>query len=196
MAAFTAVVVALLIIPAVQSFSVASDDAPLSFDWASASGFKTAAIPTYLNQVNPSMDRESPIHDAVFKRMGSLGAKLVRYLHWSHSQAPFPELEEGNFNFTLADQYVTDFMACKNAEDSVINFDAAPAWLHVDKDLGKPLRDPTGRELGEWISRIVSWYTKGGFTDTRTGKKYTSNFQYRWRNYEVLNVTSCSMPAA
>ena len=48
-------------------------------------------------------------------------------------------------------------MACNNAEDSVINFDAAPAWLHEGKDLGKPLRDPTGRELGEWISRILSW---------------------------------------
>eukprot|EP00937_MAST-01D_sp_MAST-1D-sp2_P007533 g7533.t1 len=161
----------------------------LNFRWehTRASDFRTSAIPTYLNQVNPSMDRESPIHDAVFSRMDSLGAKLVRYLHWSHSQAPFPELQEGVFNFTLTDQYVEDFMSCANAEESVINFDAAPSWLHEGGDLSRPLRDPTGRELGEWISRIVSWYTKGGFSDARTGKNYTSNFNFRWRNYEVLN---------
>ena len=52
--------------------------------------------------------------------------------------------------------YQADFMACNNAEDSVINFDAAPSWLHEGGDLSRPLRDPTGRELGEWISRIVS----------------------------------------
>lgn len=143
--------------------------------------------PLTLTQVNPSMDRESPIHDPVFKNMDNLGAKLVRYLHWSHSQAPFPEDTEGIFNWTLTDQYVEDFMACKNAQDSVINFDAAPAWLHTNSDLSQPLRDNTGTELGEWISRIVSWYTKGGFTDKRTGKVYKSDFHYQWTNYEVLN---------
>lgn len=106
------------------------------------------------------MDRQSPIHDNVFAKMNRLGANLVRYLHWSHSQAPFPEQKEGVFNFELADEYVLDFMACKNAQDSVINFDAAPAWLHEGGDARKPLRDPSGRELGEWISRILSWYTK------------------------------------
>ena len=159
----------------------------ITVDWASAPDNTAVAIPTYLDQVNPSMDRESPMHDAVFNRIDKLGAKLVRYLHWSHSQAPFPEQVEGVFNFTLTDEYVMDFMACKNAVGSVMNFDAAPCWLHQDKDCSKPLRDPTGTELGEWISRIISWYTKGGFTDKRTGKEYHSPHHLAWENYEVLN---------
>ena len=194
--------------------------AAVELDWASPQT-TALAIPTYLDQVNPSMDRESPMHDAVFSRIDKLGAKLVRYLHWSHSQAPFPELVEGVFNFTLTDQYVLDFMACKNAAGSVMNFgehdcaarinfldlrrseglfpparatacghhhaDAAPCWLHEEQDCAKPLRDPTGVQLGEWLSRIISWYTKGGFTDKRSGTVYTSPHKFVWENYEVLN---------
>eukprot|EP01052_Picozoa_sp_SAG31_P027035 SAG31_NODE_2497_length_5598_cov_3.904710_5_plen_452_part_00 len=173
-------------VPRAAATYTAGGTAAVEFDWASPQT-TALAIPTYLDQVNPSMDRESPMHDAVFSRIDKLGAKLVRYLHWSHSQAPFPELAEGVFNFTLTDQYVLDFMACKNAVGSVMNFDAAPCWLHEGHDCAKPLRDPTGVELGEWISRIISWYTKGGFTDKRTGKVYTSPHKLAWENYEVLN---------
>eukprot|EP01047_Picozoa_sp_COSAG01_P071741 COSAG01_NODE_11216_length_1980_cov_1.772993_2_plen_397_part_00 len=147
----------------------------------------TLAIPTYLDQVNPSMDARSPMHDAAFQRMDKLGAKLVRYLHWSASQAPFPETQEGVFNFTAMDQYVLDFMNCSNALSAVMNFDAGPCWLHLSGDCRKPLRDTSGKEYGEWISRIISWYTKGGFTDVRTGKVYQSPHHLRWQNYEVLN---------
>ena len=44
------------------------------------------------------------------------GAKLVRYLHWSASQAPFPEQEEGVFNFTYVRAHVrvhtVELLAC------------------------------------------------------------------------------------
>ena len=33
----------------------------------------------------------------------------------------------------------------------------------------------------------MGWYTKGGFTDTRTGKVYTSPHHLQWQYYEVLN---------
>ena len=98
----------------------------VAVDWSAPAAATTTAIPTYLDQVNPSMDRASPMHDAAFSRMDKLGAKLVRYLHWSSSQAPFAELEEGKFNFTKMDEYVLDFLACKNAPGSVMNFDAGP----------------------------------------------------------------------
>eukprot|EP00929_Paragymnodinium_shiwhaense_P034939 TRINITY_DN18959_c0_g1_i1.p1 TRINITY_DN18959_c0_g1~~TRINITY_DN18959_c0_g1_i1.p1 ORF type:complete len:495 (+),score=39.92 TRINITY_DN18959_c0_g1_i1:86-1570(+) len=159
----------------------------VTIDWNSPPAAIADAIPTYLNQVNPSMDRQCPMHDKVFSRMNHLGARMVRYLHWSSSQAPFPELEEGVFDFNLTDEYIADFMACRNAEDSVFNFDAPPKWLHVNSDYDQPLRDMTGREVGEWISRILGWYTKGGFLDSRTGRRYSSPHRFRWRNYEVLN---------
>ena len=119
--------------------------------------------------------------------MNALGAKFSRYLHWSYSEAPFPELEPGKFNFTLCDQYVLDFFAVRNAQTALINFDAAPGWLHVGGNLDGPLRDPSGVELGQWISRILSWYTKGGFHDPRTNTSYKSPHHLDWRNYEVLN---------
>ena len=54
--------------------------AVVAVDWsAPPQQASVAAIPTYLDQVNPSMDRTSPMHDAVFSRMDKLGAKLVRY---------------------------------------------------------------------------------------------------------------------
>ena len=158
----------------------------ISPDWGSVL-VNTPAIPTFAQVVNPSIDRASPVHDAIIARMNALGATLSRYLHWSHSEAPFPELEPGKFNFTLCDQYVLDFMAVRNAQTALINFDAAPAWLHVGNDLDQPLRDSSGKGLGEWISRILSWYTKGGFHDSRTNITYTSPHRLKWRNYEVLN---------
>eukprot|EP00747_Dinoflagellata_sp_TGD_P115601 gnl/TRDRNA2_/TRDRNA2_172196_c0_seq16.p1 gnl/TRDRNA2_/TRDRNA2_172196_c0~~gnl/TRDRNA2_/TRDRNA2_172196_c0_seq16.p1 ORF type:complete len:589 (+),score=46.55 gnl/TRDRNA2_/TRDRNA2_172196_c0_seq16:73-1839(+) len=163
----------------------------IGVDWSAPPLQFTEGVPTYLNQVNPSMDRECPIHDAVFKRMCTLGTKMVRYLHWGAPPpgAPFPEMTEGVFNFTHTDEYVLDFMQCPNAEDSVINFDmwGGPKWLHWNNSNDYALRDPTGVEFGEWISRIVSWYTKGGFTDSRTGRVYKSGHYFNWTNYEVMN---------
>eukprot|EP00747_Dinoflagellata_sp_TGD_P115612 gnl/TRDRNA2_/TRDRNA2_172196_c0_seq6.p1 gnl/TRDRNA2_/TRDRNA2_172196_c0~~gnl/TRDRNA2_/TRDRNA2_172196_c0_seq6.p1 ORF type:complete len:604 (+),score=51.14 gnl/TRDRNA2_/TRDRNA2_172196_c0_seq6:73-1884(+) len=163
----------------------------IGVDWSAPPLQFTEGVPTYLNQVNPSMDRECPIHDAVFKRMCTLGTKMVRYLHWGAPPpgAPFPEMTEGVFNFTHTDEYVLDFMQCPNAEDSVINFDmwGGPKWLHWNNSNDYALRDPTGVEFGEWISRIVSWYTKGGFTDSRTGRVYKSGHYFKWKHYEVLN---------
>ena len=116
----------------------------VAIDWAATPAALALAIPTYLDQVNPSMDRASPMHDVAFRRMDKLGAKLVRYLHWSSSQAPFAELQEGVFNFSKMDEYVLDFMACENAPGSVMNFDAGPCWLHQGADCARLLRDPTG----------------------------------------------------
>ena len=44
------------------------------------------------------------------------------------------------------------------------------------------LRDATGTELGCWLSKIVSWYTKGGFD-----AKHRSAYHYAWRHFEVFN---------
>ena len=50
------------------------------------------------------------------------------------------------FWLACRDEYVLDFMACKNAPGSVMNFDAGPCWLHQAAECSKPLRDPTGVE--------------------------------------------------
>ena len=46
--------------------------------------------------------------------------------------------------------------------------------------------DPTGVDAGNYFSRIISWYTKGGFVD-ELGVKHVSNYSYAWKYWEVLN---------
>ena len=87
------------------------------------------------------------------------------------------------FNFTKMDEYVLTSRLQERA-GPVMNFDAGPCWLHEGSDCSVA-RDATGKEYGEWISRIISWYTKGGFTDTRPGKKYTAA-PLHVENYEIL----------
>jgi hypothetical protein len=48
------------------------------------------------------------------------------------------------------------------------------------------LRDPTGKELGDYFGRLVSWYTNGGFTD-ENGKRHESGNHYTFPFWEVLN---------
>ena len=42
-----------------------------------------------------------------------------------------------------------------------------------------------GKKAGEYFSRIVSWYTKGGFVD-ELGVRHVSNHSYSWKYWEVL----------
>ena len=155
-------------------------DAPL------ASG--VTAIPTYLDQVNSvTMSRDSKTHDAVFARIRELGADHIRYLHWDPMPMSYPERfppKDGktSWDFSGIDPYVEDFMANTVGHDSVINF--APVGAFLTNSTG--YRDPTGVAAGEYFSRIISWYTKGGFVD-ELGIKHISNHTYDWKYWEVLN---------
>ena len=51
---------------------------------------------------------------------------------------------------------------------------------------GTELRDPSGKELGDYYGRLVSWYVNGGFTD-ENGKRHESGYHYRLPVWEVLN---------
>lgn len=52
----------------------------IDVDWSAEPTAVASAIPTFLDQVNPSMDRTSPMHDVAFKRMDKLAAKMVGLL--------------------------------------------------------------------------------------------------------------------
>ena len=163
----------------------------------------TPAIATYLDQVNPSMAPSSPVHDAVFARVAELNASMVRYLHWDPFVAlSFPARLAPNcsaggagasWNFSLIDPLVEDFMAASGCGESptgcVFNFSPLPAWM---LDGGGP-RDHSGAEAGEYFSRIVSWYTKGGFVD-ECGLQRSSGFRFRFATWEVLNEVDYSSP--
>ena len=149
---------------------------------------RVTAIPTYLDQVNPvTMSRSAPIHDAVFTHIRELGADHVRYLHWDPFALSYPlpgppVHGKTTWDFTGIDPYVDDFMSASEGHDSVINF--APMYRWGVNESG--FVDPTGVQAGEYFSRIISWYTKGGFVD-ELGAKHVSNHSYTWKYWEVLN---------
>ena len=83
-----------------------------------------------------------------------------------------------------------------------MNFSTIPAWMFKtehpvsypsdpDKPVwnytqGTELRDPSLKELGDYYGRLVSWYTKGGFTD-ELGHRHASGHQFHIDYWEVFN---------
>ena len=69
-----------------------------------------------------------------------------------------------------------DFLAATEGHSTVMNFSTIPAWLFkTDKPVtypadpnqvvwdytqGTELRDPSGKELGDYYARLVSWYVE------------------------------------
>ena len=79
------------------------------------------------------------------------------------------------WNFTEADPYVISFMEASKGHDSLISWTPLPPWLaalHARADFGTL--------LGQYFSRIISWYTKGGMHD-EIGVFHASGHNYSWR---------------
>ncbi len=84
----------------------------------------------------------------------------------------------------------------------ILNFSTIPAWLFKtpkpveypqdpnkvtwNYTQGTELRDPSGKELGDYYGRLVSWYVNGGFTD-EYGKRHASGHHFEIPYWEVLN---------
>jgi len=164
--------------------------------------------PTLQVVVNPPLRRGSPIHDRAFESLRALGCDYVRYVPW----LPYPrlgvaELEppvngKTSWDFSLIDPMTADFMDATAGHSVMLNFSTIPQWMFKtekpvsypdDPDTpiwnysqGNELRDPTGKEVGDYYARLVSWYTKGGFTD-EAGVRHESGHKYKIDYWEVLN---------
>lgn len=179
----------------------------VTIDWG-----KTIIIsrstPTLQVVVNPMLRRGSRIHDAAFDAVKNLGADYVRYVPW----LPYPKLAVAelepptatgtSWDFTLIDPLTKDFLASTEGHSTVMNFSTMPAWLfQTDKPVtypadayqvnwdytqGTELKDPSGKQLGDYYGRLVSWYTRGGFID-ENGKRHVSGYHYTFPIWEVLN---------
>ncbi len=158
--------------------------------------------------VNPMLRQGSPIHDGSFAALKQLGANYVRYVPWE----PYPRLavaelepptpEKTSWDFSLIDPMTKDFLEATDGHSTVMNFSTIPTWLFkTDKPVtypadpnqvvwdytqGTDLKDPSGKQLGEYYGRIVSWYTRGGFKD-ENGKEHKSGYHYKFPVWEVLN---------
>ena len=158
--------------------------------------------------VTPLMLRNSPMRDKVWRALKDLNAEYVRYVPW----LPYPKLavaeldppQNGvtSWDFSLIDPFTIDFLEATRGHSVMLNFSTIPAWMFKtpkpvryptdpkravwDYTRGTDLRDPSMKELGDYYSRLVSWYTKGGFVD-EFGKRHDSGHRYKWDYWEVLN---------
>jgi hypothetical protein len=179
----------------------------ISVDW-NKNVLVSRSTPTLQVVVNPMLRAGSPIHDGAFQALKDLGADYVRYVPW----LPYPRLgvaelepptkRSTSWDFTLIDPMTKDFLSATEGHSTVMNFSTIPAWLFkTDKPVtypsdpnqvtwsytqGTELKDPSGKDLGDYYARLVSWYTKGGFTD-ENGKEHTSGYHYTFPVWEVLN---------
>ena len=166
------------------------------------------STPTLQVVVNPPLRPGQPLGAAAYKAVKELGADYVRYVPW----LPYPKLavaelepptaEKTSWDFGLIDPMTKDFFAATEGHATVVNFSTMPAWLFKTEEpvaypedanlvtwkytQGTELRDPTGKELGDYYARLVSWYVDGGFTD-ELGKRHESGYHYKLPVWEVLN---------
>ena len=157
---------------------------------------------------NPMLNPGAPIHDGSFAALKALGADYVRFVPW----LPYPKIavaeleppakDKTSWDFTYIDPVTKDFLTATQGHSTVMNFSTIPSWMFkTDQPVkypsdpnqvfwnytqGTQLRDPTGKELGDYYGRLVSWFTQGGFTD-ENGKRHDSGYHYSFPIWEVLN---------
>lgn len=179
----------------------------LTIDW-SRTTIVSRTTPTLQVVVNPMVQRGSPIHDGAFAALKDLGADFVRYVPW----LPYPRLavaeldppsqHHTSWDFSRIDPMTLDFLNAAAGHSTILNFSTSPAWLYrtarpvavpadpdkVDWDYtqGTDLVDPSGAQLGAYYARLVSWYSRDGFTD-ENGVRHTSGYRYSIPYWEVLN---------
>lgn len=166
------------------------------------------STPTLQVVVNPPLRPGQPLGEAAYKAVKELGADYVRYVPW----LPYPRLgvaelepptpQKTSWDFSLIDPMTKDFFAATDGHSTVVNFSTIPTWLFKtdkpatypadpnqvtwDYTQGTELRDPTGKQLGDYYARLVSWYVDGGFTD-ENGVRHQSGYHYKLPYWEVLN---------
>ena len=187
--------------------ALAAQPAAVKVDWSRVERI-SRTTPTLQVVVNPLVRRGSPIHGPVFQALKNLECDYVRYVPW----LPYPklavaELEPPNdgktsWDFSLIDPMAEDFMNATAGHSVILNFSTIPQWMfktpkpvaypanpdQVDwhYEQGTELRDPSMKEVADYYARLVSWYTKGGFTD-EYGKRHESGHHYKIKYWEVLN---------
>jgi hypothetical protein len=179
----------------------------VSVDWSKII-ITSKTTPTLQVVENPYLRKNSPIHDATFGALKNLGADYVRYVPWfPYAKMAVAELKpptkaETFWDFSYLDSTMNDLMQATTGHSVIINFSTTPAWMWKtdaevkypddpyqvfwDYNQGVQLRDTSMKEIADYYARVISWYTKGGFTD-ELGKYHKSNHHYKIPYWEVLN---------
>ena len=180
---------------------------PLPIDWHT-SICPMNTTPTLQVVVNPLLKRGSPIHDRAFEELRRLAADNVRFVpwfpypHYAIAELYAPQDGKTSWDFSKIDPFTLDFLEAARDHDVTLNFSTIPPWMFktdrppvypADPDQtawtyqeGHELRDPTLKEISDYFSRLVSWYTQDGFTD-EFGVYHESGHHYKIAYWEVLN---------
>jgi hypothetical protein len=194
-----------VLILSIVSVSAFGEKVEVSWDKVEA---VNKTIPTLQVVVNPPLRPGSAIGEKAYAEVKRLGADYVRYVPW----LPYPKLAvaeleppadgKTSWDFSLIDPMTEDFLRATSGHSVIVNFSTTPQWMWVtpkpvaypsDPDgvtwtytQGTELRDPSGKELGDYYGRLVSWYVNGGFTD-EYGKRRESGHHFKIPYWEVLN---------
>jgi hypothetical protein len=166
------------------------------------------STPTLQVVVNPQLLRGAKLHDPSFAALHALGADYVRYVPWlpyprqAVAELALPVNGNTSWDFSHIDPTLDDFMKATEGHSVILNFSTLPAWMFkTDKPVtypddpnqvfwnytqGTELRDPSMKEAADYLARLLSWYTKGGFTD-EYGRRWNSGHHYKVPYWEVLN---------
>ena len=158
--------------------------------------------------VSPLMSRNSPIHDPVFRALQDLRCDYVRYVPWlpypklAVAELEPPEDSTASWDFSLLDPFAEDFALASEGHSTIWNFSTIPQWMFKTEkpvaypadpgqvtwsyEQGTEFRDPSLRELADYYARLLSWYTRGGFTD-EYGKRHESGHHFKIDYWELLN---------
>jgi hypothetical protein len=167
------------------------------------------STPTLQVVSNPMLSRTGSMHDGSFSALKDMGADYVRYVPWHvYPKLVVAELEPPtskttSWDFSLIDPMTIDFLNAAQGHSVILNFSTIPQWMFKTEHpvpypadpnkvdwgyggVGMELRDSTMTELTGYYTRLISWYTKGGFTD-ELGKYHKSGYHYELPYWEVLN---------
>jgi hypothetical protein len=169
---------------------------------------ESRSTPTFQIVVNPPLRHGEPLSTASYQAVKGIGADYVRYQLWSaYPRLGVAELEpptpqKTSWDFSLIDPMTKDFLNATAGHPTVLEFSTIPNWLFKtekpstypddpnkgiwDYSQGTELRDPSGKELGDYFARVASWYVNGGFTD-ENGVRHESGYHYSLPYWEVLN---------
>ena len=194
-------------LPAAESSTATLAISRVTIDWTKTI-LVSRSTPTLQVVVNPPLRRGSPIHDPVFAALRGLGAENMRYVPWlayprlAVAELKPPTATNTSWDFSLIDPLTLDFLDATKGHSPILNFSTIPAWLFKTSQpvtyptdpnapcwnytQGTELKDPTLKDLGDYYARLVSWYSRGGFTD-ELGVWHKSGYHYKIAWWEVLN---------
>jgi hypothetical protein len=190
-----------------HDLAAADQTAEVKVDWTKVERVSNTT-PTLQVVVNPPLRRGSSIHDQAFQSLRDLKADYVRFVPWF----PYPRLgvaelepptaKQTFWDFSLIDPLVADFLDSISGRAVVLNFSTIPQWMFKTEkpvrnpidanevtwnyEQGTELRDPSLKEISDYYVRLLSWYTRGGFTD-ELGQRHESGHYYTIDYWEVLN---------